>query len=353
MGSSFIARAVGSAFLMLLGAGGPAHSQSLNLLIWEGYISPVLIERWKALTHSDINQIYFDSGDKRDAILSNPNSMVDLTIIDESRIGRVANRGLLSELSRDKLPNLALIGSRWQEQCGRYGAAYFWGTSGILYRSDKVPVHPTSWRDLLQPADFLKQHIAMIKDDDDLLAVPLHLLNKPANTDNIDALRGAFAILKAQAPAVLTYDYIITIQQNPAFEDKIYMALGNLGDQAALNRDPRAGNAWHFVTPREGSNIWMDCIAVVDRSPRRQLAIQFINFLNEPRNAAENARYLKMPTPNTAALPLLPDAMLHDAEIYPAPDVIARSSFRGPLPEATSQLRRRIVSAVMSANDPQ
>lgn len=338
---------------MLLGAGEPARSQSLNLLIWESYLSPRLIERWKALTHSDINQIYFDSGDKRDAILSNPNSIVDLTIIDDSRIGRIADSGLLSKLPQNKLPNLALIGSRWQDKCGHYGAAYFWGTSGILYRSDKVPVHPTSWRDLLQPADFLKQHIAMLKDDDDLLAVPMHFLNKPANTDNVEDLRRAFLLLKAQAPAVLTYDYIVTIQKNAPFTDKIYMALGNLGDQTTLNRDPSAGNAWRFVTPHEGSTIWMDCVAVVDRSLHRKLAMQFINFINEPDNAAENARYLKMPSPNAAALPLLPDAMLHDPEIYPMPDVIARSTFRGPLPEATLQLRRRIVSAVISANDPQ
>ena len=347
------ARAIGCTLLMLAAAGAPARSQSLNLLIWESYISPTLIERWKQRTHSDINQIYFDSGDKRDSMLSNPNTTVDLAIIDGARIGVLGKRGLLTKLDQEVVPNLAMIAPRWRDSCGRYGASYFWGLAGILYRADKVSPAPNSWRDILQPAPAMNRHIAMLKDDDEILAAPLSFLRKPANTDNIDDLRSAFTLLKAQAPAVLTYDYIVTAQHDAPFMDKIYMALGSIGDRTLLNRDPRAMNAWHFAAPNDGSIIWMDCMAVLDRSAHRELALKFIDFLNEPANAAENSIYLKMPTPNVAAMSLLPEAIRDDPEIYPAPEIIARSQIKGPLAAATLQLRRRIVSALVSSNDAQ
>ncbi len=345
--------AAGTVLLMLAGAAAPARSQTLNLLIWETYISPRVIERWKALTHTDINQVYFDSGDKRDSMLSNPGSMIDLAIIENARIDPLGERGLLTALHTQSLPNLAFIAPRWRDACGPYGAAYFWGTDGILYRSDKVAVAPTSWPELLQPATGLRQHVAMLKDDDDLLAAPLSFLKRPTDTDDTGDLRRAFAVLEAQAPSVLTYDYIMTAQQQPAFAGKIYMALGYTGDQVALNRDAAAMNAWHFATPHEGSVIWVDCLAVVDKSRHRDLALKFIDFVNAPENAAEDALYLKLPTPNEAALRLLPDAMRTDPEIYPAADIMARSRLRRRVPATTLQLRRRIVSALVSSNDTQ
>ena len=338
---------------MLAAAAAPARSETLTLLIWDTYISPRLIERWKQRTHSEINQIYFDSGDKRDSILSNPNIMVDLAVIDGARIDVLGKRGLLTDLHREGLPNLALIAPRWQNSCGHYGASYFWGMAGILYRADKVPAVPNSWSDMLHPAPAMNQHIAMLKDDDEILAMPLSFLGKPTNTDNLDDLRSAFGLLKAQAPSVLTYDYVATVQHNPPLMERVYMALGSTGDDTLLNRDPHAMNAWHFAVPKEGSIIWMDCLAALDKSAHRDLALKFIDFLNEPANAAENSIYLKMPTPNAAAMPLLPEAIRNDREIYPAPEIVARSQIKGPSAAATLQLRRRIVSALVSVNDAQ
>ncbi len=347
------ARAIVGALLLLAAAAAPARAQSLTLLIWEAYVSPHLIQLWKQRTHTDINQIYFDSGDERDSMLSNLNSTVDLTIIDGARIGMLGKRGLLAELRQDTVANLALIAPRWRDACGPYGAAYFWGTDGILYRSDKLPLPPRSWQDLLHPAAAMDRHVTMLKDDDDILAAPLSFLGKPSNTDNVDDLRQAFALLKAQGPAVLTYDYIVTAQQEPAFRGRIYMGMGFTGDRSLLNREPGAMDAWHFATPREGSVIWTDCLAVLAKSPHRALALQFIDFLNEPANAAENSVYLQMPTPNTAALKLVPEAIRNDPEIYPSAEVIARSQLKGVLPAATLQLRRRIVSALVNADDAQ
>ncbi|MBU3983769.1 MAG: extracellular solute-binding protein [Proteobacteria bacterium] len=44
-----------------------------------------------------------------------------------------------------------------------------------------------------------------------------------------------------------------------------------------------------FVFPEEGSNLWLDNLVIMESSPKKDLARAFINFLNEPENAARLA----------------------------------------------------------------
>jgi spermidine/putrescine transport system substrate-binding protein len=69
----------------------------------------------------------------------------------------------------------------------------------------------------------------------------------------------------------------------------------------------------------------------MESSKKKDLAWAFINFLNEPENAAQLAEFVYGPTPNTAAEKLLPAEFLEDENIYPNDDVVARSEFYQPI----------------------
>ena len=48
----------------------PVHAaETLTLLTWEEYLSEAVIERWQAETGVEIQQIFFDSGDKGSKII--------------------------------------------------------------------------------------------------------------------------------------------------------------------------------------------------------------------------------------------------------------------------------------------
>jgi spermidine/putrescine transport system substrate-binding protein len=66
---------------------------------------------------------------------------------------------------------------------------------------------------------------------------------------------------------------------------------------------------------------------VMDASPRKDLAMSFINFLNELENAARLAEYVNFASPNKAALQLLPQEHLKNPIIYPDKEVLDRSEF--------------------------
>ena len=67
-----------------------------------------------------------------------------------------------------------------------------------------------------------------------------------------------------------------------------------------------------------------DMLAVPADAPHPQNAFTFINYLLEPEVAAKNSNLVKYANVNTAATPLLADAVKGDPNIYPSPQILAK-----------------------------
>ncbi|OLP58707.1 spermidine/putrescine ABC transporter substrate-binding protein [Xaviernesmea oryzae] len=327
---------------------GQASAETLNLLIWEAYVDPALLREWSAKTGVDVKQTYYDSGDLRDEMLADAANHVDLVVIGESSGPLFGKRGILEPLTGSTVPALANYVPAWRDRCGGYGVPYLWGTMGILYRSDVVTEKPTSWEDLLLPSSGLRKHVAMYDDHNEAFVPALVYLGQSINTNEKSVLKAAFDLMKRQAPYVLTYEYIMSSIQNPEIGDRLYLALGYSGDQKALNEKLGRPGLWRYAVPREGTLSWLDCLAVMAASPRKALAIDLVNFLSQPKQAAQNAVALRMPVLSTAALALVPPEQRGDPEIYPPQEALAKSQFPTPLSMQSIQVRRRIITAMAS-----
>ena len=332
--------------LGLFGCTTLARAETLNLLIWEAYIDQAILDAWTASTGIAVRQIYFDSGDARDEILADPNSNIDLSVVGENGSALFGKRGILAPIGEDSVPSLKDYKTQWTARCGGYGAPYLWGTMGIVYRSDKVTTTPTSWKDLMQPAPALKKHIAMYDDHNEAFIAPLILLGKSINANDSETLKLAFELMKAQAPSVLTYDYVITSIDNPDYGREIYMALAYSGDQKVLNEKMGTSDVWRYAVPQEGTLSWLDCLAVTASSPRKAQAMKLLDYILSAKSAALNAQTLGMPASSTAALALIPDTIKADPAIYTPDDILKRSQYQTELSVSSIQTRRRIISAM-------
>ncbi|MCF3641679.1 spermidine/putrescine ABC transporter substrate-binding protein [Rhizobium sp. TRM95111] len=338
----------------LLGAlllAAPAHAETLNLLIWEAYIDDAVLTDFTAATGIEVRQTYYDSGDERDEVLSNPDSDVDVVVTGENGAKLFGERGVLAPLTTENTPSLSDYTAEWTDRCGGYGMPYLWGTMGILYRSDKVTPQPTSWADLMAPAESLKGHVAMFEDHNEAFIAPLVLLGKSINANDNETLKAAYELMKKQSAYVLTYDYVITSIQNPELGPNIYMALGYSGDQHVLNEKVGADRLWHYTVPKEGTLSWLDCLAVNAHSKRKAAALRFVDFVGRPENAARIALSLNMPTASTGALAHIPAEMRANPEIYPPAEIMAKSQFQEELTVPSVQARRRIISSLVQFRD--
>jgi spermidine/putrescine transport system substrate-binding protein len=339
-------RAAISVFMATLLCAAASRAETLNLLIWEAYIDQGLIDRWTQQTGVSIRQINFDSDDARDEILADPSNNIDLVVVDENGAQLFGEKGILEPLEEANLPTLADYEPKWRDRCAGRGLPYFSGTVGILYRSDIIAQAPTSWQDMMRPSVSLKKHIAMFDDHTELFVPPLMLLGASINASETGTLKAAFDLLKAQAPAVLTYDYVITAIQDEATGQDIHMALGYSGDQHVLNDKVGKPGLWRYSVPREGTLSWLDCVSVIAGSPHKQRALEFLDFIGSPQGAAANAVALTMPTTSSAAFKLLPEAMRSDPEIYPPAATLAKSQDQQELSIQSVQARRRIISTL-------
>ena len=329
----------------------PASAATLNLLIWESYIDETILTDFTAETGIEVRQTLYDSGDARDEILADPNSNIDLVVTNENGAKLYGNRGVIIPLGPDNVPVLKDYAESWTKRCGGYGAPYLWGTMGILYRSDKIGTPPTSWADMMKPAESLRGHIAMYDDHAEAFVAPLVLLGKSVNANDNETLKAAYELMKAQAPYVLTYDYVVTSIQSADIGPEIHMALGYSGDQYTLNDKVGAPGLWRYVVPQEGTLSWLDCIAVNARSANKDLALKLVDHISNAENGARNAMALNMPTANTAALALLPEDMRANPEIYAAPETLAKSQLQEELTIQSVQARRRIISSLAQFSD--
>jgi len=326
------------------------HSKprELVLLNWSEYIDLELVAKFEQQFNAKLRETYFESDDLRDdMMLETDGKGYDLAVVNGISVDLYRNRGWLSAIDEAQIPNLKHIDSRWLDAfpgIEGYAVPYFWGTVGIAYRKDLVETPLTSWMDILQPADYLHGKISMVENSRDLLGMALKALGYSANSTDAKHIKAAGKLLLAQRPHVKTYTYIALSEESALVSGDIIAAMLFSGDALMVQEHHEEID---YVVPAEGGNLWVDYLAVLEGSKNKDLAWAFINFLNEPENAAQLAKFVYYATPNKAAEKLLPAEFLEDPVIYPSQAVLSKSEFYKPLPPRAMKKRNSTFTQIM------
>jgi spermidine/putrescine transport system substrate-binding protein len=314
--------------------------RELVLLNWSEYLDPDLVEKFEAQFNAKLRQVYFESDDLRDEMmLETDGTGYDLALVNGISVDVYRKRGWLSPVSEAQVPNFKHIDSRWLESfpgLEGYAVPYFWGTIGIAYRKDLVEAPLTSWMDLFQPAESLRGKIGMVENSRDALGMALKALGYSANSTDTKQIKAAEQLLLAQKPHVKTYTYVALNEESALVSGDIIATMIYSGDALMAQEHHQEID---YVVPSEGGNIWVDYLVVLKNSKNKALAWAFLNFLNEPENAAQLAEFVYYATPNKGAEKLLPAEFLEDPIIYPSQAVLSKSEFYRPLPPRAMKKR--------------
>jgi spermidine/putrescine transport system substrate-binding protein len=85
-------------------------------------------------------------------------------------------------------------------------------------------------------------------------------------------------------------------------------------------------NTYYFV-PREGTEIWLDNLAIPAKAPHRDLAEKFINYILDAKIGAQLSNFNQYPTPNAAAKEFINPADLKNTAIYPSAEQMKTLEF--------------------------
>lgn len=325
-----------------------AGASDLVVLTWSDYMDPELVEQFEKKHNIKVRFIYFEDDDSRDKMLINSAGRgFDLVLVNDAALGLYQKRGWLAPVENKRLPNLKHTGVKWLKQAsdGRYyGVPYFWGTLGIAYRKDLVHEKIASWKQLFEPSEELRGKIVMMATNRDVIGMALKSLGFSVNSDDKEALEKARRLLLAQRPYVKKYAYIAVTAESALVTGDVSMAMVFNGDALAIKE---FNQNIEFVVPEEGSNIWVDYFAVMKSSVQKNVAFDFINFMNAPQVAAQQAAFVYYATPNAAAEKRMPAEYLSDPVIYPSKTILEKSEYYRDLPAKIIKQRNQIMSELL------
>ena len=336
------------ATISVANAGTTASPQALVVLTWADYLEPEIVAEFEREFNSKVKFAYFASDDHRDELLATSDAKgYDLALVNGLMVGPYSQRNWLAPVSQTNIPNLSHIDRRWRDAfpgTAEFAVPYFWGTLGIGYRRDLIPEGFTTWKAFFKPSDSLRGHITMLKSSRDVIGMALKSLGYSANSEDRNAIRDAGKLLEAQKPYVKSYEYVTLSENSALVTGEVWASLMYSGD-ALMVQEHHQDIA--YVVPEEGSNLWADYFTVLESSTQKNLAMQFINFLNRPKIAARNAEFVYYATPNTAARAHLSKEYFANKIIHPDKEALSRSEvYRELAPRAQKTLNTVYVQLI-------
>jgi spermidine/putrescine transport system substrate-binding protein len=297
--------------------------KKLHLYNWADYMDPEIIKNFETEYKCDVVEDFYDSAEDMMAKLQAGGlSQYDLVGPSNVNVPSFIRLKLLMELDKSKLPNLRHLDPAFSDSAydpgNKYTAPYLWGTIGLLYRKDKLPDFKPTWGAVLdadkQPGTFL-----LLDSVRDMLDITLIYQGKAINsTDKGDLKAIADMLVKAKKSKNFA-----GFEPGVGGKNKVAAGVASIGivwngDALQVMKESEENTKnMAFVLPKEGSIKWVDTIGIPAKAPNPELAHAFINYLYEPKVAAQLANFVQYATPNAAAKEFLTPEDLANPVIYP------------------------------------
>ncbi len=289
--------------------------EPLILYDWGDYLPKPILETFTERTGIPIENVSYQ--DYQDAAVSiQQGELYDVVILAPDQVRSLSRDSHLARLDTKAIPNLQNISPDFRNMSYDPGNVYsvplFWGTSGLLYRTDLVQEPVTHWADLWDSQYAGK--VAIWPMADTMLPIALKALGYSANEEDPAALGAALQhllVLKPNAIIIANDETtIIPVLESGRAVVAVGWALDALTAQA--NNQPI-----EYVLPEEGSILWSEQLVIPITSPHKEAAENFINFLLSAEIGAQLPELIGYAVPNEAAKAVIAADLLQNPIIFP------------------------------------
>jgi len=308
--------------------------QTLSVYNWSTYIAEDTIANFEAAC--DVRVIYdtYPTDDDMLVRLRQGNPGFDIVVPSDVIATLMIEDGLLEPLDKDALPGIANLDDTFLDLAfdpgNTYTVPYQWGTVGIGYRTEDAG-EITSWAQLFAYGD----RVAWLDDVTAMIGVALIMTGHDPNSSVPAELEEAKEFLVENGGNVV---YIAEDDgQEMLARGEIDVVVEYSGDVFQV-MDECECDDFAYVIPEEGTNFWVDSLAIPKGAPNVALAHVFIDYLLDPQVGADISNYTAYGTPNAVALEsgLIDEELASDPGIYPSAETLERLFFatQDPVREA-------------------
>ncbi|MFL1471369.1 ABC transporter substrate-binding protein [Paraclostridium bifermentans] len=307
---------------MLTGCGGTDSKKVLNVYNVGDYIDENIITLFEEKTGIDVQYETYDTNEMMYQKVKSGSTNYDLIFPSDYMVEKMKSEGLLQKIDFKNIPNMKYIDKSFlnpiYDETNEYSVPYMWGTFGILYNKKMVKEPVDSWNILWNPK--YKGNIMMFDSVRDTMGISLKRLGYSMNTTNPKEINEAMKELMKQKDLVLAY--VNDEGKDRLLGEEVAMGIAYSGDAVTLmEENPNLA----YAIPKEGTNKWVDAMAIPKSAQNKKEAEMFINFLLDPEIAKMNAEYIGYSTPNEGALKLLDKDVTSNPVAYPPKSVMDKT----------------------------
>lgn len=275
---------------------------TVNVYNWGEYISDGsegsmdVISEFERLTGCTVNYTNFESNENMYSKLTGGGVSYDVIVPSDYMIDRLIDEDMLLELDFDNIPNMKYINKEFQnlfyDPDQKYSVCYNVGTTVLIYNKNLVKEEPDSWSVLWD--EQYKNKVLMFNNPRDAFAIGQAMLGQDFNSTSEQDWVECAELMAKQKDAVnpvYVMDEVFNLMESGEYALATYYA----GDYLLmLENNPDLG----YCFPKEGVNAFYDAFCVPVCSKNKKGAEAFINFMQEPQVAFENAEYIYYRSPN-------------------------------------------------------
>ncbi|MEA5618616.1 spermidine/putrescine ABC transporter substrate-binding protein [Cronbergia sp. UHCC 0137] len=303
----------------------------LYIYTWTQYTDKQLLKTFTAQTGMKVLADVYDSNDVMLAKLQAGAGAIYSNIYpSDYMVQKMLDKKLLTPLEHERLIGLENLFPRFQnpsyDPFNRYSIPFNWGTTGLLYNSEKLKTPPDDWEYLWQNQKQLYKRMTLLNDVREVMGATLRMLGYSYNSQNELEIKQAYQKLKQLKPAIAAFD--TDAWQNQIMAGDLLLAMCYSGDAVKISlENPKL----KFVIPRSGSSLWTDTIVIPKNAPNLPGAYAWINLILQPEIAAQTSARLKIATPNSAGFEQLPKSIQDNTILFPPESVLEKCERLTPL----------------------
>ncbi len=329
-----------------------AEQPTLNLFIWSDYISESIIDGFELECNCKVVETDYESNAEMSAKLkAGGDSQYDVVVPSSYYVPELADEGLIQPLDHSKLTNFGNLFPKFQnpdyDPGDKYSVPYQWGTTGIVYDPAKIKNPGTGWALLFDPTVNPNYPFVLPKGEGrDQIGAACAYLGYGFNCSDKSQWIAAAKLIEQTTKRP---NFAGFVDESPARDQMksglIAVSMAYNGDIASCYADGSCAKLKYFL-PDQGTEIWVDTMAIPAHAPHPDLAIEFINYILETNVGAALSNFNQYASPNQSAQPQLTGIMATEL-IVPTDADMKKLQFLAPLRGADYKLFNQIWTSVL------
>ncbi len=312
------------------------NTDQLNLYTWSSYINDDLLKAFQGETGvKGVTEIMGSNEEMIAAFEAGKGRVFSLLYPSDYAVELMHGKRYLQPLDLSRiddletlLPNLAKVGVIDGQ---RYSVPITWGTTGLLYNSDKLKTPPTDWAYLWENKEKLTRKITLLDDPREVFGMVLHRLGYSQNTLDLTQIQQAYQQLQALKPHLA--NFTTDAWREPLLAGDLWLAQAYSTDATDLIKEnPQI----RYVIPPSGTNLWVDTMVIPVTAPNPESAYAWINYVINPDRAAQLTETLGYVPTTQAAIDRLPEAVRQDPIKFPPAEILAKCETMQTIPAAVT-----------------